>query len=512
MISTPSVIQSNFDVERNQLKKEISELKSKLASAYMVIDFLNQKVEKLSAPKGDNLEPSRVVKTERSEPVPPLEQLYTGFPIGVASNQQPAPVATHNSFTSTLKPATISSQPTLFRPEPQRQQPMAQIVTQLPAPQFPPRGETHERIKVLPLDIARSINPAVNATQNIQIMGQSHQLQTVTTSLHLQQQQESIPLPASRNTSSSQYIGSFSELQVVKPKSVQEQQTQTYPQVEGEHQTNRPTDDYHHRQSPEARSNSPRRKIFSTPDSKRSRSRSPPPGVLSNAAAKLKEANSRIRYLADENDKLVGRLRKFKITEEETKRREANLEKQVAFITQQKLEADNRAWLSAKTLQEEKEAAEALAKQLEELAAVATQKYEEAEQKSRREERKEKLRGVAIKFTEDNAIPEVLDDTASPINEPKVDEHPFELAAPKKKKKKKAKVEFTEDVPRDGTPVIAEPQPEADPESKPKKTKKKKAKATESEAPGDVVPPQPEVTPEESTVKKKKGTKKKKEE
>lgn len=515
------VAQSNSASERQQLMAEVAHLRDELSAAHKTIDSLTREIERLKIqPRtaatllSAGQDAARLIKTERTESVLNVKPIYTGLPL--PQGQAVAAKPMHSVLSNlVVNPAIQTSATSQLKMEGQRiaVNPGSVLVSNpiksgsLTVREEAPRALTK----------SEAINP-LRTLQNIQVVGQPMQVQTVTANLRISNGDTNNLL--SRCTASSQNIGSISELNGFASKSIDN--LPDYSQQDTK-KKELPHSLYQDQSSPDAKV-SPRRdqNIYNTPDSKRSRSRSPPPAQAAGLAAKLKEANSRIRYLADENDKLIGRLHKFKIIEEEMQKREINFEKKIAVALQEKNEAETREAEIENKLHEEQSLVDELTKQLDDFKRLVSssqmtpQHSQEVPPEPPVEEpkpKKKKAKGIE-NLKEENIIPEVPDDMASPKPENKPE--PVDEEAPKKKKKK-AKTD-QEDQPREEAPIPHEelqqaPVEKAEDGKTVKKTKKKKAKADESEQPLEVAvedTPVQEAAVEEP--KKKKGTKKKKEE
>ena len=521
---------ASFEVERSKYKTEMKELQDKLAAAYKEIDLLKRQLEAKSQPSlPQRAEPLAVIRADRPEPVvtTPLRPVYTGLPQGstyqnttiVTDWRANRPAATIQIRSESVHvPSTFisSNTNTMTRPIESHARVLPQENTQVLRPEPP-----------------RIVQPPIQQFQttgqqsNIQVIGQASQVQTITANLH-QSPYDDLLRATSRGTSSSLLIANHTELNHNAAKQNDDFVDRYFALQDTK---KKEASKYVNPQGPSLEDFNPRKSnnIFSTPESKRSRSRSPPPAPTSTsgANAKLKEANARIRYLADENDKLIGRLHKYKIVEEELQKREINFEKKMAIILQEKLEAEKREEAAEMKAYEEQVFAEKLSREIAEyksklqtLTTSVESQLQASEQPAPATEDKpkgKKLKGVK-RFEEEDPIIEVPDD----ITSPKPDNKPEETVevikeAPKKKKEKKAKGEV-EDQPREEIPVPHEtqPEPQAEPvdDGKTKKTKKKKAKAEEEiGSPVEEVPVEPQpVQGEPVEGKKKKGTKKKKEE
>lgn len=498
------------DPEKTRLQEENRELRAKLAAALAEVEKLKEQVKRLAAAPKVLVDNATTVKPQAA-----ATQVYTGLPQGnlavqravtpvqsLRATQAPGLAVLQNVKPSVQNAPVVIEQPRVIETHQGGatiRQPVVQpIVHSVAQPLTKPISQP-----VVSPVVQTFTQPGLlqRATAGIQIGG-TNQIVNGTTRV-IPPQIEIPPLSSVGTQRISGDLGMYTSPQErgLESTEVRELQTSQVPLS-----------------SPDRKPTTPRGDAFRTPESKRSRS---PPPASTTQQAKLKEANARIRYLADENDKLIGRLHKFKIVEEEMQKRELLFEKKVAAALQERLDAERLA-------QQSQEAAEALAAQVEHFkrmlqaddrsdAKIAEQPvidgHPQHEDEVKPKKKKDKKTDKVV--PQPDAIPEVSEDLLmSPAPAPKFAE-PDEEEAPKKKKKK-AKAE-AEETPREEAPQPQESIPQThaevpEEEVQPKKTKKKKAKTDESEAPVETAPQEEPIAEEAGTVKKKKGTKKKKEE
>lgn len=503
------------DPEKIRLQEENRELRTKLAAALAEVEALKDQVRRLSAAPKVSVDHSTTVKVQAA-----TTQVYTGLPQGnltiqrevtpvqsLRATQAPGLAVLQNAKTNIQNAPVVIEKPRVIEAH------QGGAIIRQPAAQPLVHTVAQPVIKSASQPVVSPVVQTISqpgllqrATAGIQIGGGSPIVSGTTRFVPPQIEIPPVSSVGTQRISGDLGLYTSPAERGLESTEVRELQTSQVPLS-----------------SPERKPITPRGDAFRTPESKRSRS---PPPTSTNQQAKLKEANARIRYLADENDKLIGRLHKFKIVEEEMQKRELLFEKKVAAALQERLEAERRA-------QQNQEAAEALAAQVEHFKRMlqaeehdhgdavqveqpvtdGLQHEDEVKPKKKKDKKGEKV------VPQPDAIPEVSEDLLmSPQAAPKFAEPAEEEAqeeAPKKKKKK-AKAE-PEENPREEVPQPQESIPQTHgevpvEEVQPKKTKKKKAKTDESEAPVETAP-QDEPLPEEAgTVKKKKGTKKKKEE
>ena len=422
--------QSAIEQALNASQREVTHLKGQLATANAEIDQLNQTVRKLTS----QLANSQASQTTVNKP----QQIYTGLP-------QP------QNFTR-VEPVRPTH--TRFSPSP---------------------------VSVTPQTISGAVTPRelnkIQTSVNMNISGHNGRIETVSAPLHhiqstyqpqtiTQQQGHTVSghVLISNSISTSQYHKAHEYLDRDLHQDTMKKQSKQ-------------AQDLEESQSPRETKSVRMNNIFSTPDSKRSRSKSPTVAGGAGGNAKVKEANSRIRYLADENDKLIGRLHQYKMAEDELQRREIKLEKQVNNAVHEKKAAEKR-------MAEQEVMVEELSSELERLRSALEEGHHGSRQpKQPVEEIRESHHENTEEYHEE-------------LREEQPEAHPVAEEMPKKKKKKQEAV-------ADEEVALVEPEVEVPaPEEKPKKKKKK---AQEEEP--DIAP---EAGPELAEDEAKKPKKKKK--
>lgn len=529
-------------------QKDILLLKEQLTAAYIVIDYLNEKVKSLTnQPRPADLRQPPTVKPAIQQTLPSgkiiesVMQHQVAYPsaqhsalvkkpapnvVQAPQVSTPVPVAYHQPARSTIEktiafrkemsteanhqadkkvirsnvietgimpksvtargdpvkplPVTVK-QPSIqtYQPPPvSTSLPKTSIASTMPLTTTPTQiasNVVHTKPTVIPIvqsDVR--VNPLQMA--NINITGSSAKLENVILHGH--------PVPESKLlcTYDSQTFSQFN-LVTKSEVSVDELQNTKKKEISGK-------DNFASENDTRNLTESNRRNLlFSTPDSKRSRSRSPPPGTTAGGnSMKLKEANSRIRYLADENDKLIGRLHKYKLTVEEMQKREIQFEKKITLAMQEKLEAEKKQKDALERIEEEHILVEQLCKELESIkntkASQAAKELtrekndqninpnEESRNEDIIEEKKKKIKANPIPIPEE---PEIISGQNEVIE--------AVVSEVKKKKKSKAKEEkqieeVTENIGKEDVGISG-----GIIEQKEKKKKKKAEELIEQEVP-----------------------------
>ena len=423
--------QSAIEQALNASQREVTHLKGQLATANAEIDQLNQSVRKLTI----QLANSQAFQTTVNKP----QQIYTGLP-------QP------QNFTR-VEPVRPTH--TRFSPSP---------------------------VSVTPQTISGAVTPRelnkIQTSVNMNISGHNGRIETVSAPLHhiqstyqpqtITQQQGytgSGQVLISNSISTSQYHKANEHVERDLHQDTMKKQSKQ-------------AQDLEESQSPRETKSVRMNNIFSTPDSKRSRSKSPTAAGGAGGNAKVKEANSRIRYLADENDKLIGRLHQYKMAEDELQRREIMLEKQVNNAVHEKKAAEKR-------MAEQEVMVEELSSELERLRSALEEGHHSSRQpKQPVEEIRESHHENTEEYHEEH-------------REEQPEAHPVAEEKPKKKKKKQEAVVDEE---------VALVEPEVEVPAPEEKTKKKKKKAQEEE-PDIAQEAGPELAEDEAKKPKKKKKK-----